>query len=290
VACRDCLQVPGVNLALDPPRVFMLSSLGMTSILEHLKGSVRYPEFWTYSGWLDIVTRYRRNVLGLAWIPIPVLVFIAVIGGVYSTIMGREPEFYIPYLGIGYLVWRFMVQCLTDSVLVLRGHKPFIMDGRVRLTDFVLRAVAKAFFYFVCSLPVVAGVLIWSPEMHVSTMVTMLVTLPVVIANILWVSVCMSLIGARFADAAEMVNTALRFGMLLTPIIWVGERFQPGSLWWWAVHLNPAYHLITIVRAPMLGYEIQPQTYWYIAVMTIAGWGLAALLYRRYARFVPLWI
>lgn len=262
----------------------------MTSLLVDLRNSVRAPEFWTYSSWLDIVTKYRRNVLGLAWVVIPVAVFVVAIGSVYSMIMGHEAEFYIPYLAVGYIVWRFMVQCLTESTSILRGHKSFIMDGRTRLTDFVLRSIAKAFFYFACSLVVVVAALIWSPDMSVLNLATMLVTFPLLVVNLIWVSLCMSLVGARHADAGEMVNTALRFGMLLTPILWVGERFSRDTLWWWAVHLNPAYHLISIVRGPVLGYEVAATTYWFVAVMTLGGWALALLLYRRYARFVPLWI
>lgn len=262
----------------------------MASFLKHLQGSTRSPEFWAYSSWLDIVTKYRRTRLGIAWIFLPVAIFVGAIGSIYSRIMGHDPAFYIPYLATGYVVWRFMVQCTNESASILRGHKPFIMDGRIRLTDFVLRSLAKAFFYFVCSLVVVFAALWWSPDMHWASMFTMLLTFPLVIVNMMWWSTCMSLIGARHPDAGEMVNTMLRFGMLLTPILWVGERFEQGSWGWWAIHLNPAYHLINIVRDPVLGQAVDQSSLVFVGVMTLLGWGLAIALYRRYARFVPLWI
>lgn len=260
------------------------------SFLGHLRASTRFPEFWAYSSWLDIVTKYRRTRLGLVWIFVPVAVFVGAIGSIYSRLMGHEPAFYIPYLAIGYVIYRFMVQCTNESASILRSHKPFIMDGRIRLTDFVLRSVSKAFFYFFCTWIVVVGAVVWSPEVHLTSMFTMLLTFPVVIVNMVWWSMCMSLIGARHADTGEMINTALRFGMLLTPILWVGDRFPPGTYFWWAVQANPAYHLINVVRAPLLGQSIDPITIWYLGIMTVLGWVLAALLYRRYARFVPLWI
>ena len=262
----------------------------MASFLTHLRASAQYPEFWAYSSWLDIVTKYRRTRLGLAWIFLPVAIFVGAIGSIYSRIMGHDPAFYIPYLATGYVVWRFMVQCTTEAASILRGHKPFIMDGRVRLTDFVLRSLSKAFFYFICSLVVVFAALWWSPGMHWASMLTLIVTFPVVVLNMLWWSTCMALIGARHPDAGEMVNTMLRFGMLLTPILWVSERFEPGSWGWWAVHLNPAYHLIAIVRGPILGQPVDPNSIVFVGAMTLLGWGAAFFLYRRYARFVPLWI
>lgn len=262
----------------------------MESFLTQLRSSTRSPEFWAYSSWLDIVTKYRRTRLGLVWIFVPVAVFVAAIGSVYARIMGHEAPFYIPYLAVGYVVWRFIVQCTSESASILRAHKPFIMDGRTRLTDFVLRSIAKAFFYFACTSLIIVAALMWSPEMHWPRVFTLLLTFPIVVVNMIWWSTCMALIGARHADTGEMVATGLRFGMLLTPILWVGERFAPGTAFWWAVHVNPAYHLINFVRAPVLGQPIATTTLVYLTVMTVAGWCLAAVLYRRYARFVPLWI
>jgi len=260
------------------------------SFLTHLWASLRSPEFWAYSSWLDIVTKYRRTRLGLIWIVVPVAVFVAAIGGIYSRLMGHDPGFFIPYLAVGYIIWRFIVQCTSEASSILRSHKSFIMDGRVRLTDFVLRSVAKAFFYFVCTVVVLFAALVWSPDMHWPRIVTVLLTFPIVVLNMVWWTACMSLIGARHADAGEMINTALRFGMLLTPIIWVGDRFEHGSLIWWAVQVNPAFHLISLVRAPLLGQPLSMITVAYLAVMTLVGWLTAMLLYRRYAKFVPLWI
>ena len=260
------------------------------SFNRHILQSLRQPEFWGYSSWLDIVTKYRRTRLGLVWIVVPVAVFVVAIGSIYARIMGHEAAFYIPYLAIGYTVWRFMVQCTNESSSIFRSHKSFIMDGRTRLTDFVLRSIAKALFYFLCSVVVIAGALVWSPEMHWPRLATMVLTLPVVIANMMWWSTCVAIIGSRHADTGEMINTALRFGMLLTPILWVGERFAQGTAFWWAVHANPAYHLINFVRAPLMGQPISSITIGYLAVLTVGGWLATSWLYRRSARVVPLWI
>ena len=243
-----------------------------------------------YSSWLDIITRYRRTRLGLIWIVIPTAVFVAAIGQVYSTVMGNDPAFYLPYLAIGFVLFRFMTQCLSESGSILRSHKAFIMDGRVRMTDYVLRSVAKAIFFFVCAMVVVIGAVAWSPQTSVFSLWTVLFTFPLVMLNSFWLSACMSMIGARHVDSSEMVTTLMRFGMLLTPILWVGDRFSPGTFGWWAVHLNPAYHLITVVRNPILGQPIPSSSLWFVGVMTVFGWLLAAFVYRRYARFVPLWI
>lgn len=256
----------------------------------HLVASVRRPEFWAYSTWLDIVTKYRRTRLGVAWLLLPTLIFITVLGNVYSHLMGHSVAEYLPYLGVGYACWRFMLMCINDSSTVFRSHKAFIMDGRVRLTDYVLRAVAKPLFYFTFALVVVVGVLIWSPAVEWLGVASLAITLPVLVLNMVWISFCIALVGARFPDTSEFIGTVLVVGFLLTPILWHVDRFPAETTRGFIARLNPAFHLIDFVRAPTLGHLPETNTLLVVAGMTVGGWLLMALLYRRYARFVPLWI
>ena len=56
------------------------------------------------------------------------------------------------------------------------------------------------------------------------------------------------------------------------------------------VRCNPLYHMVELVRAPILGQPVEPGTLWYIGIMTVLGWMVATAAYRRMARFVPLWV
>lgn len=255
-----------------------------------LLDSVRRPEFWAYSTWLDLVTKYRRTRLGVAWLLLPTLIFITVLGNVYSHLMGHSVAEYLPYLWVGYACWRFMLQCINDSSNVFRGHKAFIMDGRVRLTDYVLRAVAKPLFYFMFALVIVVGVLLWSPAVEWLGLASLVVTLPVLIINMIWISFCIALLGARFPDTSEFIGTVLVVGFLLTPILWHVDRFPAETTRGFVARLNPAFHLIDFVRAPALGKMPESTTLLAVLGMTVGGWLLMAFLYRRYSRFVPLWI
>ena len=40
----------------------------MIQLLRDIGRSLREPEFWAYSSWLDIVTKYRRSRLGIIWL------------------------------------------------------------------------------------------------------------------------------------------------------------------------------------------------------------------------------
>lgn len=256
-----------------------------------LLSSLRSPEFWTYSTWLEIVTRYRGSWLGIIWLSLPVAIFVTVLGNVYAHLMGYALVDYIPYLAVGYAVWRLILQVVNDSVGTFSQHKAFIMDGRVRLTDFLLCSFAKAGVHFGFAMLVVIAALLWSQGwIGLVHLATMLVTLPVVLVNLFWISACIALVGSRFVDIRDMIGSILIIGFLLTPILWTTDRFPPDTLRGSLVRFNPAFHLIEVVRAPALGQMPETSSIIVTLVMAVLGCGFASLIYRRYGRFVPLWV
>jgi ABC-2 type transport system permease protein len=259
-------------------------------IFSQLAMSIRRPEFWAYSSWLDIVTRYRRTRLGLIWLLAPVMVFMLITGPLYARIFHRELAVYMIHLGMGYAVWRMMVMVLNDSVNAFRSNKSFILDGNTRLTDYTLKSIAKSFFYFAFSMIGMLAVLVWSPAVPMPAILSLLVTIPVILINLFWVGYCLGILGARLPDVSEVLNTILMLGFLFTPIIWEGNRFPPDSLSGLLVRLNPAFHLLELVREPLFGRMPGTMTLTYLAVLTLGGWLLAIFLCRRFSRFVPIWI
>ena len=270
-------------LAPDPSRNLRLWS--------SLVDSMRSPSFWMYSSWLDVVARYRSSVLGIVWLCLPTAIFVLLLGNVYSRLMGYPIEVYMPYLATGYVIWRFMLHVVTESAGAFASHKAFIMDGRVRLTDFLLRSFAKAGLQFLFAVVVVIAAVAWFDSWPgVASLLTLLVTLPILLANLFWVSVCIGIIGARFPDTRDAIGTVLVAGFLLTPIIWMVERFPPDTLRGFVARLNPAFHMIEFIRAPALG--AMPETVSIVVVLAMVpvGWLLASWLYRRYGRYVALWV
>src|SRR5690606_5111580 len=120
----------------------------MTGLFHQLSRSLRNPEFWAYSTWLEVVTRYRRTRLGLLWLLAPVMLFTFITGPLYASIMGRDLPSYMVHLGMGYAVWRMLAMVISDATNSLRSNKSFILDGNIRLTDYALGTIAKSLLYF----------------------------------------------------------------------------------------------------------------------------------------------
>ena len=264
--------------------------VSMHSLFRDLAASLRNPEFWALSSWLDIVVRNRQSRLGIFWLMSPAIVYIWGMGGFFASMMHMPLAGFVAYVAIGYLVFRVISSAITDSTGAFATSAPFILDGHVRLTDFVLRVIATAMFHFIISLPVAALALAIYPDVHWIGLLFSLFSIPVVIINAMWIGVVFALVGARFPDLKHLVGNIFMFAFLLTPIIWHADTMPLGSIRGTLMRFNPFYHMVELVRAPILGQAIDPSTPLYLAVMTVGGWILAILAYRRYARFVPLWI
>jgi ABC-type polysaccharide/polyol phosphate export permease len=158
------------------------------------------------------------------------------------------------------------------------------------LTDYLLQSLAKSFFDMCMYLPVVAIALAISGNV---SLLGLLVSLPVMVlvyVNALWISALFGLVGARFPDFSQLLNTVSIFLFLLTPIIWYPEMMPQGSIRAQLMRINPFYHFVEIFRAPIMGQPVEMASIWYVGIMTAVGLIVATFAYRRYARYVPLWI
>lgn len=262
----------------------------MTELIRDLKASLREPEFWAYSSWLDIVTKYRRSRLGIVWLLFPPVLYVGGIGYFYALLQKTDPLVSIPPFAIAYLLYRMFTNVVTESCTVLVGHAGFILDGHLRLTDFMFRTMAKALFYLVSALPLVVVVMVLSPAIHPIGLVTLLPAFALVVGNLFWMSAVVALVGARYPDVSEITGSIFIFAFILTPILWPPKYAPYGTPHGTFMRINPLYHMIEIVRGPLVGEAIEPLTYYYMAGMTVLGWALAIVLYRRYSRFVPVWV
>ena len=72
------------------------------------------------------------------------------------------------------------------------------------------------------------------------------------LVNLVWVALVLSVFCARYRDMPQIVASVLQVFFYLTPIMWMPSMLpERASLF--LLDLNPFYHLLEIVRAPLLG-------------------------------------
>jgi ABC-type polysaccharide/polyol phosphate export permease len=262
----------------------------MNSFWRELRESLRHPEFWAISSWLDIVVKHRKSSLGILWLFMPSVIYVWGMGYYFAVAQGRTMATFAVHVALGSMIFKTLMSSIMESTSVFGGNRSFIMDGHMRLTDYLLEALAKSFFYSCTYIPVTVVAMLIFPDLNLHAAVWMPLSFVIVYINALWITVVFSLVGARYPDFGQFMGNTSIFLFLLTPIIWYPEQMPADSFRGQLMRFNPFYHLITVFRAPILGERVEMFSIYYIAVMTVAGLALATFLYRRYARFVPLWI
>lgn len=260
------------------------------SLLADYRDSLKFPAFWTYATWLEIISRYRRSRLGIIWAFVPAALYTFGIGFFFATLQGYVVLEFLPHLGLGYLVFRLITSTLNDVTTACASNSSYILDGRVRLTDYVLKVMARALFYFCVGVPVLAVALALSPNFQPIGLLAFFPAIFVVLLNVAWMGAILAVLGTRFPDVSQLIGSALMFGFLFTPIIWRAELVPPDTLRGGIARANPLFHMVELVRAPLLGEPLEPLTFAYIGIFLIVGWLLAAIIYKRYAKYVPIWI
>lgn len=261
-----------------------------TSLSEDLKASFRHPAFWAYGTWLDLLTRYRRSFIGPLWMLVPPAMYMFGLGFFFAERRGKELVGFMASLGLGYLMFRLVSGIIVESASVFTHHSAFIMDGNTRLTDYTMRAITKALIHFGVGLPLVMVVAYLADSLHLAGLLPALLGLLFSMVALISLSGLIALFGARYPDFGELLGSAMLLGFVLTPIVWEASSAPAGTVRGTLMRMNPIYHFVEIVRAPLLGITVEPLTYLYLgigALIVLPMWWWA---YRRYSRLVPIWI
>ncbi len=252
-----------------------------------LLAAFREWPLWALLGWNDIRQRYRRSVLGPFWITLSMAVFITLLGVIYSHVFNIEIRTYLPFLTLGYIIWGFISQTTNESAGAFQEGERIIRQIRLPYSIFILRVVYRNFIVFLHTIVIFVPIAIYFDVKLGFVSFLALPGLVLVYINQLWITLALAIVSTRYRDVQQIVTTAVQIMMFATPIMWPISALGGATI---IAYVNPLYHLIDIVRAPMLG-TAPSQLSWLVAIVcAILGWVLAALLLGRASRRLIFWL
>jgi ABC-type polysaccharide/polyol phosphate export permease len=198
----------------------------------------------------DVIGRYRRTLLGPAWM---ILSQVMWIGGIYllhSRFMGGETLNYLSFLASGLAVWSLISALTTEATGSLLRAKSYIDGYPLPMMIHLFRSVTGSFITFFHLILVFVGAFIFERNLPTLTMFAAIPGLMLVSLYGIGIQLLLSPIGARFRDVAPAVSSLINLMFILTPIFWVPTEFQQTNP---LILFNPFYYLIEVVRAPLLG-------------------------------------
>lgn len=260
------------------------SALALFDLVE----GARVTHLWGRLGWQDIRRRYRRSTLGPFWITISMGMLVAVLGTLYGGLFKVEATNYVPYLTLGFVIWTLVNGLITDGCTAYVAASNIIQQARLPLSVHVYRVVWRnliIFFHNAVIFVVVAIIFMvwpgWTGLLAIPGMVLLCV-------NGVWVGMLLGAFAARFRDIPPIVASIVRIAFFVTPIIWMPELLPNRAVL--PMNLNPFFHVLEVVRAPLLG-ELPSAVSWLAMIgYTLVGGAATFVIYVRYRWRIAYWV
>jgi lipopolysaccharide transport system permease protein len=242
---------------------------------------------WGALGWHDIKQRYRRSILGPFWFTLNIAIMVVVLGMLYSMLLNQDIKTYLPFLAVGLVVWQYIGGIITEGCNAFIGSAHLIKQIRLPLTIHVCQLTWRNVVILLHSLPVVIVTLIASGNSIGLTIFFVPLALLTLMLHGVWVGVVLGLLCARFRDIPPIAANLVQVSFFLTPVMWMPENLQDRA---WIANYNPFYHLIEIVRAPLVGRPIHLESWVCSIGLLCAGFVLAHYLMNRARNRLVYWL
>ena len=280
------LSTLGADASGDSPKFTPAPSQTALALFDLIQG-VRARHLWYLLGLQDIRQRYRRSVLGPFWLTLSMGALVGALGLLYGMLFKVEISEYVPFLALGFIVWALISGVVTEGCRVFINAESIIKQVGLPLSVHVYRLLWRnllILFHNGLVFVVVAAIFgVWPGW-------TGLLALPGLVLlclNGIWVALLIGIVSARFRDVPPILGSIVRICFFVTPIIWMPELVPARAM---VLEFNPFYHLLEVVRAPLLG-EVPALSSW-IAVLSMAagGWVLTLAFFRRYRWRIAYWV
>ncbi len=227
----------------------------MTPLVEYGRGFARVHA-WLLLAWDDVKNRYRRTTLGPLWLTLSHALAICGIAFAFSMLWGRPLQEFLLYLSAGLTVWGFIATSLNEGAHIYPRSQNLLFSYDLPASVHIFRFVTGQTITFAHHMLVYLVVLMFDRSVINWNMLWFFPGFALLAAAAVGWSTLLSFLGARFRDLAPAVGSTTHLAFLLTPIFWERTRIPDDALWF--VMMNPFYHLIEIVRAPLLGRAPDP--------------------------------
>ena len=245
-------------------------------------------DLWGRMGIWEVRRRYRRTVLGPFWATLSMAIFIGSLGFLYAKLWNQDDANYLPYLTTGFLAWMPISAMVAESGMVLISASGILQQMRQPYTMFVCAMICRNIVVFGHHMVVyILVVLAFDVPVNWYTPLA-LIGIMLLIVNAVWVGLLLGAVCARYRDIQPLIGNMLQILLFITPIFYPAEMLGRRGII--IAQGNPFYHFVEVIRTPLLGKAPAMVSYIFVAAITVVGWLVMLLVYRRIRRRICYWV
>ena len=235
--------------------------------------------FWTHLALSDLRSRWRRSFFGALWSIIQPLGMTLLLALVFSKLFKSDIFTYAPYILSGVIVWECVTACVTGGALAFVQADAYIKQTRHPLAIYTLRTVMTSLIVLGMASLALFGWSAFVLPQYIGWHWLGALTIFPVLAMILWpLATLLAYVGTRFRDVPHATGLVMQALWFISPVYFETNMFRRGGLDA-LVDYNPIYHLLQLVRAPLLnGKWPAPENYGFTLLAAITFALLACLV------------
>lgn len=259
----------------------------VSKAINDLEEGIFGSPIWLYLAWQEIKMRYRRSMIGPFWITLSTGVMIAAMGPLYGRLLNQPLSAYFQHLSISFVIWIFLSGYLNEVCTAFITAESFIKQVKLPYSIFILKVLAKNFMMFLHNLVIVFIVLVFFPPADWAMVPGSLVGFVLLVGNMFWMGIFLAILCTRYRDIPQVVASLVQVLFFLTPIMWQANMLGNRRF---IADWNLLYHLIDIVRAPLLGTETHLLSWFVVCGSMVVGSLCSFALYVRYRSRISFWV
>jgi ABC-2 type transport system permease protein/lipopolysaccharide transport system permease protein len=249
-------------------------------------GLVLWP-LWGRLGWYDILQRYRRSILGPFWLTASMAIMVIALGMLYAELFNTPIQNFLPFVCVGLVVWNFISSFLTEGGALFTGAESHIKQIRLPYSVYVYRSSWSKLVIFAHNFIIYFGVLIYFRIWPGAVALLAVPGLLLLLINGALASLYIGMLSARFRDVPQVINSLVQIIFFITPIMWKPELLQTRT---YVTDFNPFFHLLEIVRAPLLGAVPTKENYLAVLLVTLINVAVVGVIFTRFRARISYWI
>jgi len=242
---------------------------------------------WVRLGWNDILQRYRRSILGPFWLTASMAIMIVALGILYAGLFNTPVEDFLPFLCVGLLVWTLLASFLTEGGTLFTGSESYIKQIRLPYSVYVYRSTWSKLVIFFHNFIIYFAVLLYFQIWPGAVGLLAIPGLAIVVINGALASLCIGIVSARFRDVPPLINSVVQIVFFVTPIFWKPELLKGRE---YVTDFNPFFHLLEIVRAPLLGSVPSAKSYLAVLLITLINIAITGVFFSRFRSRISYWV
>jgi lipopolysaccharide transport system permease protein len=278
------LGVTGLNLRRVP-------AIRGGPLWEDVRDGLSRYRLWFILGWNDIRSRYRRTVLGPFWTVLSTATLVGALGFVNAVLWNISISTYLPYFCAGYIAWLLFLTIINESCSSIIASESIVKVVRIPYSVFVFRVLTRNVIVFAHNLTIfVLVALIFGVTVSATTLL-MPVGVALAVINYAWISLLLAVVCARFRDVIQLVTNVTTILFFVTPVFWQPSQLDAVPVARFILaDANFAYHIVDVIRAPLLGQAPEPLSYLYLCATAVIGFVLTSLFVRPFYNRIAYWL